>query len=198
LANLGEKMKHCIKTITSIIMLSIFAWGLSFHAPALAADNSEKPKYNVADEIYIQRKVRAQRIELVENVKIWVFTVEFNKFQRNEFLKAVAENNARSQKYMHSTSTYISGHKLGPCIGACIAANMPCAIPAYICTRESGMNINAKNPSSTASGKYQFLDTTWNGYGGYTHASDAPESVQDQKAQEVWNNGAGAGNWACC
>lgn len=83
----------------------------------------------------------------------------------------------------------------------------PCAIPAYICARESGGNIRAQNPVSSASGKYQFLDSTWGthyengvlvpGYGGYFHAKDAPETVQDERAQQVWA-ATGGHAWDCC
>ena len=69
-------------------------------------------------------------------------------------------------------------------------------VPDYIVQRESGGDYTAENPTSTASGKYQFLDGTWNGYGGYQHASDAPPAVQDAKACEVWDNGNGASHWA--
>ncbi|HEY8547174.1 MAG TPA: transglycosylase family protein [Acidimicrobiales bacterium] len=68
-------------------------------------------------------------------------------------------------------------------------------VPDYIVQRESGGDYKAENPTSTASGKYQFLDSTWNGYGGYQHASDAPPAVQDAKACEVWDNGNGAHHW---
>lgn len=65
--------------------------------------------------------------------------------------------------------------------GAC-GGDLP---PCWVMMRESGGNIRAKNPSSSASGKWQILDSTWNGYGGYAHAMDAPEEVQDAKARSL-------------
>ena len=55
---------------------------------------------------------------------------------------------------------------------------------ATIRTLESGGNYRAQAAGSTASGAYQFLDNSWAGYGGYTHAKDAPPEVQDAKAAE--------------
>jgi hypothetical protein len=63
------------------------------------------------------------------------------------------------------------------------AGSLPVVL-ATIRAVESGGNYQAQSPGSSASGAYQFLDTTWNGYGGYTHAKDAPPAVQDAKAAE--------------
>lgn len=60
---------------------------------------------------------------------------------------------------------------------------------------------DAENPSSTASGLFQFIDGTWQHYaksvpgaGKYRHASDAPARVQWEVALLAvkWN---GHGNW---
>lgn len=44
-------------------------------------------------------------------------------------------------------------------------------------------NYRAENSRSTASGAWQFLDSTWDGFGGYHHAASAPPVVQDRKAR---------------
>ena len=49
---------------------------------------------------------------------------------------------------------------------------------------ESAGNPLAYNKSSGASGLHQYLDSTWNNYGGYKSAKDAPASVQFQRAME--------------
>lgn len=70
--------------------------------------------------------------------------------------------------------------------------------PCYVMMRESGGSLTARNPSSSASGKWQFLDSTWAGFGGYTSAYLAPESVQDAKARALWAGGAGCSHWNAC
>ena len=80
----------------------------------------------------------------------------------------------------------------------------PAAPPAHTppggflaCVRrhESGGNYQAENPVSTASGAYQFLDSTWRtmsaraGHSGYGHAASAPPAVQDAVAQYTVNSG---------
>ena len=57
-------------------------------------------------------------------------------------------------------------------------------ILATIREMESGGDYTAEASASTASGAYQFVDSSWAGYGGYARASHAPPSVQDAKAAE--------------
>jgi hypothetical protein len=52
-------------------------------------------------------------------------------------------------------------------------------------TLESGGDYTAEATGSTASGAYQFLDSSWARYGGYQRAADAPPAVQDAKAVEL-------------
>lgn len=81
-----------------------------------------------------------------------------------------------------------------PATGRC-GGDLP---PCWVMMRESGGNITAQNPTSTASGKWQFINSTWAGFGGYAEAWMAPESVQDEKARILWAGGAGCGHWSAC
>jgi hypothetical protein len=60
---------------------------------------------------------------------------------------------------------------------------------------ESGGDWQAQNPTSSASGGYQFLDSTWAGHGGYARAKDAPPHVQRERFLGLWADGTGASHW---
>jgi Peptidase family M23/Transglycosylase-like domain len=64
-------------------------------------------------------------------------------------------------------------------------AGDPDAVLATIRELESGGDYSARASGSSASGAYQFIDSTWNGYGGFPQAWQAPATVQDAKASEM-------------
>lgn len=75
-------------------------------------------------------------------------------------------------------------------------------IASKVATCESGdgqgtYSLTAKNPNSSASGKYQFIDSTWEWVTGLpAPASAHPELVQDQAFIDLWDDGDGASHWA--
>lgn len=84
--------------------------------------------------------------------------------------------------------------------GAC-GGDLP---PCWVMEAESGPggNPTAVNESGCDGtgcfGKWQVALGTWNGYGGYSRADLAPESVQDDFARDLWDHGAGCGAWNAC
>ena len=62
-------------------------------------------------------------------------------------------------------------------------------------------NWNAQNPTSSASGAFQFIDSTWRtvaaqiGASQYPRASSAPPAVQTAAFEHLWAGGAGAHHW---
>lgn len=78
--------------------------------------------------------------------------------------------------------------------GRCGGSLPPCSV--MMC--ESKGDNTAQNSTSSASGKWQITRGTWGGYSGYPSAASAPESVQDDKARQLWAGGAGASHWRSC
>jgi LAS superfamily LD-carboxypeptidase LdcB len=65
---------------------------------------------------------------------------------------------------------------LNPSIG-----NKVDALAKAIGTLESGGNYKIKSKVTSAAGKYQYVKGTWNNYGGYATADQAPPEVQDKR-----------------
>lgn len=60
---------------------------------------------------------------------------------------------------------------------------------------DSAGDYNAKNPTTSASGAYQIVDSTWGGRYGVQHASDATPEQQDAVAYELYQR-RGTADWA--
>lgn len=69
--------------------------------------------------------------------------------------------------------------------GLCVSDSNLEPILATIRRIESADNYHAQSTGSTASGAYQIINGTWDRYGGYTRARDAPPAIQDAKAAEM-------------
>ncbi len=81
--------------------------------------------------------------------------------------------------------------------GGGLGAGAGWAIPYPIVLCESGGQ-NLPPNGAGASGYYQIIPSTWHNAGGTGAAAYlAPKSEQDAVAARLWNNGAGASNWAC-
>ena len=88
-----------------------------------------------------------------------------------------------------------------------VAADIP-AVAAVIAACESGeiradgspvvgtYSLTAEHPVSSASGKYQFIDSTWGWVTGLEPPASAyQEDVQDEAFIKLWDGGAGASHW---
>lgn len=67
----------------------------------------------------------------------------------------------------------------------CVGTGSVDVVLATIRTLESGGDYTARAAGSTASGAYQFLDSTWDGHGGFPQAWQAPPPIQDARATEM-------------
>lgn len=115
-----------------------------------------------------------------------------------ERVEAERQSAARQAEVRRRTSTPQAAPRVAS--QAPVASGSHCGgdlPPCYIVQRESGGDPRAQNPTSSASGLFQITDGTWGGYGGYKHAKDAPVSVQEERAAQVWDHGRGCGNWTC-
>lgn len=68
---------------------------------------------------------------------------------------------------------------------------------AIVAQCESGNLALAKNPNSTASGPWQFLDGTWEWVTGLEPpARKYPRHIQRQAFYKLWDEGRGASHWS--
>jgi len=159
-------------------------------AEAVTTVHTDVDTPNAATVVTAVARVAAE--DLWRDTLLWSNTVYWNQTAKRAETRAALV--ARANKAGEATAQPKRG---APAVSAPISGDCGGNLPSCcILRRESGGNIRAQNPVSSASGKWQFLDSTWAGYGGYQHAKDAPAGVQDERARIVYAGGAGAGHWA--
>lgn len=108
---------------------------------------------------------------------------------------------------MPTTTTTTSPSTTSPPTTApAVVASGSCAIPDYICDRESNHDPTVVSPNGIWHGKYQFTQSTWdNAVAGAGHPEyvgvppeQAPEAIQDAAAGWLWSQPGGCGHWGAC
>ena len=178
-----------MKRTISLVLLLLFAFSLQTVAHAAKSDPVKPMTLDEEKSLILRKRTEAKAV--------WNWTAAENKYKASIFAAILEQdriNDAIQEREEASRSRPRSTRAPEASSGRC-GGNLP---PCYVMERESGGDLRAENPVSTASGKWQFIDGTWNGYGGYSHASQAPEDVQDAKAAELWAGGAGCSHWSAC
>jgi len=149
---------------------------LTPRAEAIAPVHTDVETPNAATVVTAVARVAAE--DLWRDTLLWSNTVWWNRMaaKNAETVRAKTGLGYDSQSSPYTTRVAPVSAPSGNCGG-----DLP---PCWIMMRESRGNIRAMNPSGAA-GKWQIMPGTWNGYGGYHSAADAPEWVQDAKARTM-------------
>lgn len=181
-----------IVALVVILLVVTFAVAAAYGTPASSDSTSTR-------EVTYRTALLDERVEAREAT--WVRVTNERHLVNSMILintaERIAAEKAHAATHTHRATTTRPSRRASavtPGNGRCGGSLPPC----YVMMRESGGNLTAKNPRSTASGKWQALNPTWNGFGGYSEAWQAPEAVQDAFAAQLWAGGSGCSHWAAC
>lgn len=181
--------------VATLITLSLTLAACSPYDPPAAAEPATTTTTTVApacDQACIYRYAHAVETARIHRVYAYAAAVERARVARIYAFAAAVER-ARLARLAYPA---------GQCGGS-----LP---PCYVMRRESGgdpriwnggcyapIGWTGKSPcgSSSASGKWQAIRSSWARFGGYLNAADAPESVQDTWARRLYAGGRGGSHW---
>lgn len=149
-----------------------------------------------AQELFYQQQL-TERAKELESLTSELQTVTGLKAETEQELQKKAKLQADLEERIESLRRQLQAKKKRESLLAKAAnafsqpvyaegGNLP-SILIRIRACESGGDYTAQNPSSTASGAFQFLDSTWAGYKGYSRAMYAPPAIQDERAVMEYN-----------
>lgn len=189
-------------TIIGAIVLLVAAFGYSTTGDSAGTSTPSVKAQNVqavhqspdaiwgisADELKASNVQRYQEVVTAVAVQNYVQAVAVSDILR--YVAAVdaqaAHDAAAARQVPIQGSSPPPADSTTPTGGGCAAGGGDLSgASAFVVARESGGNYCAKNPGSSACGAYQILDSTWNGFGGYSSACQAPPAVQDAKAKSM-------------
>lgn len=164
-----------------------------------AADPGAYGDHAVA-QFYAGVAAEEARIIAVEAARVEAVRVEAARLEAERVAAAARAAPAPPRVAAPAAAAVSPASSLYPCGG-----DLP---PCWVAQRESkgdyriwnGGCYNGPCPgaASWASGKWQFLPSTWGGFGGYYNAADAPPALQDERARQVWAGGRGCSAWTAC
>lgn len=140
------------------------------------------PAYETNARLFNERRVEFETA--VYQYNLGQQLIAFSNAEVAAEKAAEAAQQAREAVVHHSGVSSTSG-----------ASEAPGAIWACIIGHESGGNASVYNSAgSGASGLYQIMPGTWQGYDGYANAADAPAAVQTTRAEQIQAS-SGWGPW---
>ena len=170
------------------------SWSWSYNGYGNQAANTQQEQPQQSEQAQPQQQTQQQTQQTQEQPKQQEQTQQSAQTQEQPKQQQAPQTEQTQQPQQESTS---SSNESSSSDDSGSSVNVNDHLK-QIAQRESGGDIHATNPSTGASGKYQFLQTTWDSvapeqYKGQP-ASSAPESVQDKAAVKLYNT-EGASQW---